>query len=839
MSTSPNRGLSAPRLRLISIAWGERYVKDFLDVCLPALLAPGNLPVLAEHFSTEVAFVTEARVFAEVRAHPSWMRTSRLCDVRLMPLDDLVATRNSYGMSLTYAFFRGFQDLGPAMTDCYLVFIHADFILADGSYRSLLPHLLRGERLVLSPSYCVISEDVRPQLLAAKDPSETVLIVPPRAMADLIVKNRHFTIRSKTVNQRFYSLRFIEQFYWVVNESTLLAHQLPIAVVAMKPERYLPDVTAYWDYGVVAEFCPSMKFAVLGDSDEFLMLELRGGDTPLEISLGWPPPDEVANRLGMFITDYKKIIGRARLTVHSQDLPPGIEEAHTDLDRYVAAVYSRLPKLLHHLDHPQWTYHFGPFHAARADHLSLHASDSGSVDPPRERSDSTRPGSASVDNAEAAEVGAAGALTPIRSTVDTIVKETSPVAPASDLLDRVAQASIDHIERLQRFETACESFRRDVSSGLAVLMHASTVLMHASRLRVLNGLEGKLPGAPDALERAELDKALADYEAERPDLASRIGVIGHSVTEFEQSLRMTSAAINELLLGEVERRKTVVRRLVVMAEQMQAAAASVRLAMPSPDRYGESQTSDPVGPVLTSSADVEAQEGRRVIRASHLLFGSSPRYRRWHWLHSSTRLALSSTLGHIRAEYDVLQLHFARPGLFAFLNSRVRSVASVPLLVAQDAKAHHPSFIPTPRFDCCVIEAELSSLADFRAIYETVRPWLKAGAVIIALFLNPSATDLPLRDARSILNAFPVCGPARIAYAGSWASVAAFRARRRLEEWVTQGLKLPGALGVAVGMLAAAPLAVIGSWIESDRTLDNSCNPPNVVTSVTIEIKVG
>lgn len=40
-------------------------------------------------------------------------------------------------------------------------------------------------------------------------------------------------------------------------------------------------------------------------------------------------------------------------------------------------------------------------------------------------------------------------------------------------------------------------------------------------------------------------------------------------------------------------------------------------------------------------------------------------------------------------------------------------------------------------------------------------------------------------------------------------------------------------------MFAAAPLALIGSLIEFDRTLDNAFNPPKTVTAVTIEIKVG
>jgi hypothetical protein len=278
-------------------------------------------------------------------------------------------------MTLTYAFFRGFEDLGPKMTESYILFVNADFILADGSYRNLLPSLLRGDRLVFSPSYCTIAEAVVPQLESAKDESRCLLAMKPRDMADLIIKYRHYTVRAKTVNQRFFSLNYIEQFYWIANETTLLAHQLPIAIVAMKPEVYLKEVEAYWDYGVIADFCPSMNYTVLGDSDDFLMLELRSRDTAKkDIHPGWPEPKEIAGKLATFITDYKRILGRERLCVHSRDLPDNINEVHGELDRYVDTVYGFLPAaLLPHHDHPQWKHHFARFNEARISYLAMHA----------------------------------------------------------------------------------------------------------------------------------------------------------------------------------------------------------------------------------------------------------------------------------------------------------------------------------------------------------------------------------------------------------------------------------------------------------------------------------
>jgi hypothetical protein len=48
------------------MAWGERYVGDLLEVTVPALLAPGNLPVLAAKFECEFVVITETQFFDRV-----------------------------------------------------------------------------------------------------------------------------------------------------------------------------------------------------------------------------------------------------------------------------------------------------------------------------------------------------------------------------------------------------------------------------------------------------------------------------------------------------------------------------------------------------------------------------------------------------------------------------------------------------------------------------------------------------------------------------------------------------------------------------------------------------
>src|SRR5262249_8780370 len=195
--------------RVITYAWGEKYVHTLLTLTLPALLAPGNLPYVAGNVPCELIILTERRFFSKIRRHSTMARIEKVCPVRLVKLDDLIVSKDKYGMTLTYALHRGFSDLGQQMTEHWQIFLNADFILADGSLRSVVGQLARGERIVAAPSYCTIAEDVAPLLRKRVDPATSILSVPPREFARLVLQNRHAVIEGKTVNKPAFHLRYV------------------------------------------------------------------------------------------------------------------------------------------------------------------------------------------------------------------------------------------------------------------------------------------------------------------------------------------------------------------------------------------------------------------------------------------------------------------------------------------------------------------------------------------------------------------------------------------------------------------------------------------------------
>ena len=332
-----------PKARLVIPVWGARYIERLNAACLPAVLAPGNLPHLAEHFDCELAIVTQAALFDQVRALSSVQAAQRHCALKLIAMDDVLSHPNYYGLTITRALYRGFTDLGEAAKDTWFLFLNADFILADGSYRALAERMLAGERLIMSPSYCTIEEAVWPMMQRMVASNDGVLSLPPRQMADLILKHRHFSIRSKIINWKMYRIDRVDQFYYMLDNDTMLCKQLPIAVVAFRPERVPPEPIAFWDYGVVSEVCPTSPLCVLGDSDDFLMLELRGQRTMSDqLELGWMDKDAIASDFTVWTTKDQRDCGEFTMALHRKDLPANLAHGKQAIEDYYEDIKSRV-----------------------------------------------------------------------------------------------------------------------------------------------------------------------------------------------------------------------------------------------------------------------------------------------------------------------------------------------------------------------------------------------------------------------------------------------------------------------------------------------------------------
>ena len=223
------------KVKFLTTVWGPRYIEEFARVSLPSYLAAGNLPYIAAETDLEIVIMTSRDSVQQFYEISIFNRLRELCPVRYIFIDDLITT-GSYGVTLTLAYARGILDSGEEQTNTNFVFMNSDFVLADGSLRTLVCKLKNGERCVMAPSLRAVSEATLPELLKAVDQISATLSKPPRELVRLAFHNLHPTVIGKTVTQNLFTCETHNQIYWQVNESTLLARYHLLFMLAIRPE---------------------------------------------------------------------------------------------------------------------------------------------------------------------------------------------------------------------------------------------------------------------------------------------------------------------------------------------------------------------------------------------------------------------------------------------------------------------------------------------------------------------------------------------------------------------------------------------------------------------------
>jgi hypothetical protein len=332
------------KVKFLTVIWGARYIEEFARVSMPSYLAAGNIPYMAAETDLEVIILTSKDSRRKFDEDPVFEKLRAICPVRYIFIDDLITT-GVYGVTLTLAYARGILDSGADQTNTHFVFMNSDFILADGSFRTLLKKFREGHPCVMAPSLRARAEAVFPQLAARVDSTEKTLTIPPRALAQLAFDNLHPTVIAKTVSQEFVTCTTHNQIYWQVDNSTLLARYHLIFMMAIKPERPMPPVNSYCDYGFVPELVPSGKFAILDDSDDFFLLELQPTEQEKQfLRSGTSTPDEIASDLSRWTTHEHRRFAEVDVVIRSGDIPAELPVEREKLAKFIKVVSGRMEK---------------------------------------------------------------------------------------------------------------------------------------------------------------------------------------------------------------------------------------------------------------------------------------------------------------------------------------------------------------------------------------------------------------------------------------------------------------------------------------------------------------
>jgi hypothetical protein len=361
------------KVKFLVVVWGETYIERFAALSLSSYFAPGNLPALAHTTELEVVIMTRRDDIGHFEKLAAFRHLRSICPVRFVEIDDLVAT-SVYGVTLTLAYARPVIACGREMLDTHFIFMNADFVLADGSLHSLCKHIIAGRSIVLGPSFRATAEAVEPLLEAALEKSAGILTIPPRQLVALSLAHPHPTTVAKILNQGFCHSTHPNQFFWQIDDRTMLGRYYLIFMLCLKPERIIEKVNCFCDYAFIPEMCPSGDEAVMNDSDDFFMLELQKRDQEMHLlRIGQASEKEIARSLGEWTTVEHRRAAGYDIVFHAERIPAGIETAKDKARAFVHRVGKRLGHPIPHATHKYWIRGIVAWQAYRKA-LTLHGS---------------------------------------------------------------------------------------------------------------------------------------------------------------------------------------------------------------------------------------------------------------------------------------------------------------------------------------------------------------------------------------------------------------------------------------------------------------------------------
>lgn len=346
----------APQRRpvhLVAPVWGARHVDAWLDLVLPSWLAAGNLPALARERSLSIVILGGGRDLERIASHGLAERLRSLATLRYEAIEDLIASGVA-SVTLTLAFSRGAALAQRQAENGAVVFLNADFLLADGSLQSLAARLDAGAAVVLAPSLRAIDTVVRPQLDRRFGP-DGALAVASRNLVGLALSALHPTVTACRMDQPLIKSGHPNQFFWRVDEATLLCRSMLLFPLAIAPTRPIGPTTSFCDYGLVDQLAPESALTVLGDSDDWFALEL----SPREqegwmVRPGQATAAAIARSLSVWTTPFHRAQVRHDVIIHACDPATKLAAVRAQAERFTAELAGRLGPAIPAAHHPYW-----------------------------------------------------------------------------------------------------------------------------------------------------------------------------------------------------------------------------------------------------------------------------------------------------------------------------------------------------------------------------------------------------------------------------------------------------------------------------------------------------
>jgi uncharacterized surface protein with fasciclin (FAS1) repeats len=277
--SKPNTGFDGEavqekfKILMVSAVWGDWHINAHLAANVPTLLAPGNLPHLAQHCDLAYRIYTRRSDFMRLMSSPVMKSLSRVVSVDLQILaEDKMA--NPYEAH-QWAWQQATDD--AKSSDRFILFIPPDVAWADGAFLHIPDLLLAGKKAIFMTYVRVISDTFVPALQESSEKSGAAITVPPGEMVNLALHHLHPIMAAYSHDSPYFPVH-AEMIVWPVRNEGLL-----VRVLAREMFLYDPREIDLTPMALMSRECDAGDTAFIDDSDILFAVSLA----PLGKDAAW------------------------------------------------------------------------------------------------------------------------------------------------------------------------------------------------------------------------------------------------------------------------------------------------------------------------------------------------------------------------------------------------------------------------------------------------------------------------------------------------------------------------------------------------------------------------
>jgi len=266
-------------MHIIVPVWGKAYTRSLVDIALPALLAPGNLPGLGDCSHHLCHIITTSADRRTIEDTTVYGLLKNQISVRFHEIDRTPAIsddRHHWQSYCNRVGIKAADECGAAM-----IFLNPDVVIADGGIKALMALLHRGKRAIQVLGIRLVKESVAPLLINNYSSEQGArLCVSARELIRIAVANLHPLTRLHLYNESELDIS-PSALYWMAGSEGLLARCFHLHPMLVYPRIRNAPFTSTIDDDYLRAACPDPEDEyIVADSDEFCACELSSIQRP-------------------------------------------------------------------------------------------------------------------------------------------------------------------------------------------------------------------------------------------------------------------------------------------------------------------------------------------------------------------------------------------------------------------------------------------------------------------------------------------------------------------------------------------------------------------------------